>query len=115
MKKFEDWHKEKESLEEGLMRNLALGGAMLGAGMGVGCSDGTCKTNPTKSIPSSSVTSDDAKDYLQNPESNYNWNDQIGRYTAEKDSLGNYIYKTKNGNFKRTKNVLGQDKFIKIK
>lgn len=38
MKTFEEWIKEEhpEALEEGWMKNLAVGGALLGAGMGVG-------------------------------------------------------------------------------
>ena len=38
LQKFEEWLKEThpESLEEGWMKNLAVGGALLGAGMGLG-------------------------------------------------------------------------------
>ena len=48
------------------MKNLALGGAMLDAGMGIGCSrDNPEACRNDKNIQSSSVTSDDAASFSQ--------------------------------------------------
>ena len=43
MRTFEEWLKD-ENLDEGLMKNLALGAALAGGAMGItGCGDSSCK------------------------------------------------------------------------
>lgn len=66
MLKFNDWlaKNHPETIEEGWMQNLALGGAMLGAGMGIGCSRENPEACKPDKIQSMSVTSPDAADYF---------------------------------------------------
>lgn len=144
MKKFNEWLEAEhpEILEESWFKNLAMGGALVGAGLGIG-HEASGKDNDK--ISSSSVTSPEAAEFFpsknfkksnknsintptnnsmktstngsdySNNSSNYHWNSEIGRYKAIDNGDGTYTFQTKNGNYKRVKNVLGQNKFIKIK
>lgn len=79
MQNFKKWILENstEPVEEGFMKNLALGGALMGAGMGLGgmmngnkTTDQSLNRNPDKFIQSSSETSPDASEFFNNKTSN---------------------------------------------
>jgi hypothetical protein len=62
MKTFEEWIEENhpESVQEGWMKNVALGGALLGAGMGIG-GMGIGGMGSGKSSPDNAVVSKTSK------------------------------------------------------
>ena len=65
MSNFKHWLKEQhpEVLDEGWVKKLALGGALLGTGIGVGCSSEQPKDCK---LQSSQITSPDAGDFIPN-------------------------------------------------
>ncbi len=105
MKKFDEWLRERHSehYEENWMRNLAMGGALLGAGMGIGASmKGAAPATPA---PTTSAQADNEG----------HWNSEIGRYKAIPQADGSYIYQSQKGNFKRVPSKLsGGFRFVRV-
>lgn len=86
MQSYKEWVSENhpESLDEGWGKNLAVGAAIMGAGMGLGR---MTKSNPQdKKINSYSVTSPAAASYLNNDSS-----DEINSYSTTYPAAASYL------------------------
>lgn len=105
MKKFDEWLREKhpEHYDENWMRNIAMGGALLGAGMGIGAG---MKGSPQAPQPTAATAQADSENH---------WNSEIGRYKAVPQADGSYIYQSQKGNFKKVPSKLsGGFHFVKV-
>jgi hypothetical protein len=117
MKRFEEWLEinHPEALDEGwrnVARNVAVGGALLGAGMGLGKAQGA--DYKSKVIPNSSATVKGAEEFTRAKPgqsiSPYSYNSEIGKYIFD-----NGIYHSAKGNFKRVPSNSGDGfRFVKL-
>jgi hypothetical protein len=106
--KFKEWLEttHPEVLEEGWKdwgKKVAIGGALLGAGLGAMNKMGQDQQTANPQAIN------------QQADSNYHWNSEIGRYTVVQN--GNQtIYKTQKGNFVRVPNKISPTgyQFVKI-
>lgn len=110
MKTFEQWLTEEHPLEEGMVKNLALGAALTGGLMGgIGyMRSGGEKAPNAKQIQNQSVTSPDAGTYMG---SNKGYNSQLGHFTVIELDDGKPAMQTKDGTIYRAVN----NRFGKVK
>ena len=107
MKSFTEYLDENHPINEGWAKNLAIGAALAGAGMG-GMNMLSKPHSDDRASVNQSVTSDDASNFLG---SNQHWNSQIGSFTPV-NYKGKTVLKAKDGTlYVPVRNIFGQMKY----
>lgn len=107
MKTFGEWQKEK--VNEGLGKNLAIGAALAGGALGLNKFNKTPVANPQTQ---QQMVQQAAQDVFAPSEKA--WNSELGDFRTLKQPDGTIVYRTANGDFKQVDSPVGP-KFVRIR